>query len=174
MHAASGPGQVAARSLLAITLQAAKAADFKVLVWYRKTDSLGTFKFEIYDQRKGEYTPQVDDWIKNVQTNYPAYYVVVRDVDLKREKGATDLLRVGKVINRELVVAASLAGIAIGTGEANSRPTGHGIFGRAPAAGLSQDSGLTRSPSSVRLNRDYLNRSTTPYPIPVPILNRPR
>jgi hypothetical protein len=174
VRAASSPGEVAARSLLATALRAAKGPDFKVLVWYRKTDSLGTFKFEIYDLRKGEYTPQVDAWIKNVQTNYPAYYAAVRDVDLKREKGATDLLKVGKVINRELVVAASLAGIAIGSGEADSRPAGHGIFGRAPAAGFSQESGLTRSPSSARLNRDYLNRSTTAYPIPVPILNRPR
>ena len=98
-------------------------ADFKVLVWYRYNDSIGTFKYEIYDLRKGEYTAKVDDWVKEVQTKHPAYYAVVREVDLTREQGETDLLKVGSVISRELVVAAALAGIVIGS-ERDRLPAG--------------------------------------------------
>ena len=90
------------------------AADFKVLIWYHKSDALGTFKYQVYDVGKGEYTAKVDDWIKDIQTKYPAYFVVLRNVDLKREKGTTEMLKVGTVIQRELIVAASLAGIAWG------------------------------------------------------------
>ena len=109
-----GPGEAAARSSSRPGGQrVAGHADFKVAVWYRKKDALGTFKYQIYDIRKGEYTAKVDEWAKDVQAKYPGYYVVVRDVDLTREKGETDMLKVGSVIDREVVVAAGLAGIAI-------------------------------------------------------------
>jgi hypothetical protein len=165
---AFGPGEAAQRS------NARQRADYKVLIWYRKTDSLATFKYEIYDLRKGEYTVKVDDWIKDVRVKYPAYYVALRDVELAREKGKTELLKVGSVINRELAVAASLAGIAIGPGQSDSRPMGYGVFSGAPAAGSNRVSGLGRMPSARGVDRQYLNQSITPYPIPVPLLNRPR
>ena len=53
-------------------------------------------------------------WLKDVQTKYPAYVAFGRDVDLDREKGKTDLLKVGAVIKRELMVAAALSGVEIG------------------------------------------------------------
>jgi hypothetical protein len=163
-----GPGEAAQRS------NASHHADYKVLIWYRKTDSLGTFKYEIYDLRKGEYTAKVDDWMNDVRAKYPAYYVAVRDVDLAHEKGKTELLKVGSVIDRELAAAAGLAGIALGPGQTDSRPMGYGVFGGSPAVGSSRVSGPRRLPGSSGVDRDYLRRSTTPYPIPVPLLTRPR
>jgi hypothetical protein len=174
-RAAAGPGQAVAHSLLPTTAtRAAKAGDFKVLVWYRKDDSLRTFKYEIYDVRKGEYTPNVDEWIKNVQAKFPAYYVKVRDVDLKRENGETERLKVGSVVKRELFAAAALDGIVIGPGRIDSRPIGAGVFGGAPGAVSNQGSSLNRLPSSFRADRRYLNPTNSPYTVPVPILNRPR
>jgi hypothetical protein len=170
--AAEGPGEAAAHSRPETA--ASKAADFKVVVWYRKDDSLATFKYEIYDLRKGEYTPKVDEWIKNVQAKFPAYYVTVRNVDLKREKGETERLKVGSVVKRELFAAAALDGIVIGPGRIDSRPVGSGVFGGAPGAVSNQDSRLSRSPSASGVDRSYLNPTTSPYPVPVPILNRPR
>jgi hypothetical protein len=163
-----GPGEAAQRS------NASQRADFKVVVWYRQSDPLGTFKFEIYDVRKGEYTAEVDAWIKDVRARFPSHYVALRDVDLTREKGATDLLKVGKVIDREVAVAASRAGVVIGPGRIDSRPVGYGVFGGGPTASSSSNSGLSRSRTSVGVNRDYLKSSTSPSPIPVPILSRPR
>ncbi len=55
-------------------------------------------------------------WIKDIPAKYPAYIVLVRDVDLKREKGETEKLKVGSVIKRELVIAAALSGIIVGEG----------------------------------------------------------
>ena len=90
-----------------------------------------------------------------MQAKYPGYYVVVRDVDLTREKGETDLLKVGSVIDRELVVAAGLAGIAIGSGRRSEstsrlrtrrRQHEHQPPTDAPGSSRSTDAG----------NRDYL------------------
>ena len=68
-EAALGPGEAAARCAFASA--AGQSVDFKVVVWYRKSDPLGTFKYEIYDVRKGEYTPKVDEWVKDVQNEIP-------------------------------------------------------------------------------------------------------
>jgi hypothetical protein len=174
-QSAFGPGEAAGRSLPGRAVpQAARTADFKVLVWYRIADPVGTFKYEIYDVRKGEYTAKVDDWIKDVKTKYRGYYALVRDVDLKRETGETELLKVGSVISRELVVAASLAGIEIGSGRRGSRPPGFGVFGGAPSAGQNGGSRLNRLPGTPAGNRDYLQPSPTPFPVPVPFPHVPR
>jgi hypothetical protein len=175
-----GPGEAAGRRTA--------RADFKVLVWYRYNDSIGTFKYEIYDLRKGEYTAKVDDWVKDVQTKHPAYYAVVRDVDLTREQGETDFLKVGSVISRELVVAAARAGVVIGSERIpaaragvvigseriGSRPAGFGVFGASPADSSSPRSGSSRSPASSGGNRDYVKPSATPFPVPVPFPHVPR
>ena len=163
-----GPGEAAARA------RATKQIDFKVVVWYRQSDPLGTFKFEIYDVRKGEYTAAVDDWINDVRARFPSYYVSLRAVDLAREKGATDLLKVGKVIDREVAVAAARAGIVIGSGRIDLPPVGYGIFGAGTAAASSRTRGPSRSRARAGLDRGYLKPSTSPLAVPAPILNRPR
>lgn len=88
--------------------------DYKVVVWYRKSDPIDTFKYQSYDLRKNEYTPAVDDWVELMRTQYPNYEVVVRDVDISRETGPTEKRKVGSVIHRELLSAAAAQGIFVG------------------------------------------------------------
>ncbi len=97
---AFGPGEAAAKSQAASSGErpAGGNAEVKVLVWYRRADPLATFKYQVYDLRKGDYTRAVDAWIKDVQAKYPAYIAFIRDVDLSVEKGKSDSLKVGSVI----------------------------------------------------------------------------
>jgi hypothetical protein len=107
--------------------------DFVVLVWYRRNDPLGTFQHQVYDLRRGEYTEAVEAWIHDIRTKYPAYLVLVRPVDLSREAGQTEQLKVGSVIHRELLIAAAAAGVFVGQPlEISSGPSYSGQ-GRAPA-----------------------------------------
>jgi hypothetical protein len=151
--AAFGPGEAAARSH-------AVHADFKVLVWYRHADPLATFKYVVYDVRKGEYSPAAQAWLKDVQTNYPAYVAIGRDVYLDREKGETDLLKVGAVIKRELMVAAALSGVVIG---------GPGPILSGPShSSQNQTPGFNRPAAGISIDRSFLNPVSTPFPVPVP------
>jgi hypothetical protein len=144
-----------------------ESPDFKVVIWYRQNDPLGTFKYEVYDVRKGEYTSAVDAWVQNIEKRYTAYFVVVRGVDLKRERGETEQLKVGSVIQRELTVAAALAGVFVGGGP----PTG---FGFGTTQGLSRASGRAemRTPNrplgAAGIDRSYLNPLPIPFPVPIP------
>jgi hypothetical protein len=167
-----GPGEAAARSSSRPAGQrVAQHADFKVAVWYRKTDSLGTFKYQIYDVSKGEYTAKVDEWAKDVQSKYPGYYVAVRDVDLTREKGETDMLKVGSVIDRELTVAASFAGIDYRPGRRSEYDPFFGLGAGRQSTTTNRAPGLSQSPSR---DRDYLTPNPTPFPVPVPYPHLPR
>jgi hypothetical protein len=163
---AYGPGEAALHG-------ARTTADFKVLVWYSRSDPLGTFKYEVYDVRKGQFTPRVDSWIQDVRAKYPTYFVLVRDVDLHREKGASEMLKVGAVVQRELMVAASFAGIVIGEAPTLSRGAGAGIGLGSSSIGGGSGLQLNRAPRSIGVNRDFLNPVPTPFPMPVPFPRRP-
>jgi hypothetical protein len=168
---AAGPGEAAGHGVQ----RTAGPVDFKVLVWYRRADPVATFKYEIYDVRKGEYTSKVDDWIETVRTKYPGFYAVVRDVDLSREMGETELLRVGSVISRELNIAATSAGIVFGPRRVDPRPAGYGVFGTAPGASLGRAPGRVRgSVGSQGGDRDFLKPNPTSFPVPVPFPRIPR
>jgi hypothetical protein len=165
-----GPGEASAHS----SQRVGQRADFKVAIWYRKSDSLGTFKYQIYDMQKGEYTAKVDEWMKEVRTKYPGYYVVVQDVDLKREKGETDLLKVGSVIYRELIVAASFAGVEIGSRRSAPSSEFFGLGGGPQNTGSNRARGLNRMPGTPGRDRDYLKPAATQFPVPVPFPHLPR
>jgi hypothetical protein len=152
-NAAFGPGEAAARSKPG-------RADFKVLVWYRHADPLGTFKYVVYDVRKGEYSPAVDTWLQGVQTNYPAYVAFGRDVYLDRVQGKTEALKVGAVIKRELMVAAALSGVVIG---------GPGSILHGPSySSQNRTAGLNRQPGAIANDRSFLNPASTSFPVPIP------
>ncbi len=93
-----------------------KHADFKVVVWYRLDRPLDTFKYQVYDLRKGQYTAAVDAWIELMRTKYPGYYLAIRDVRLGHEQGDTEMLKVGAVVKRELMAVAALEGVVVGYG----------------------------------------------------------
>jgi hypothetical protein len=139
-------------------------ADYKVVIWYHQDRPLDTFKYQVYDVRKGEYTPAVDAWIELMRSKHPAYLVAVRDVDLSRQKGETESLKVGSVLMRELTAAASLEGIIVGgpIGGGLSRPfSPRPGFSTPPIAGQPSLPGIgpTRS----------VDLSPPPYTYPVPM-----
>jgi hypothetical protein len=137
-------------------------ADYVVLVWYRGDDALGTFQHQTYDVRKGEYTAAVDGWLKEMREKHPRYVVRVLPVDLDRERGATEQLRVGSVIHRELLLAAARSGVVLGAPmrigpgpSASQRPVPRmNVWTETPGAGGSTDI-------------NPVGR-TTPFPIPYP------
>lgn len=146
-------------------VHAADNPDFKVVVWYRRDDPLGTFKYEVYDVRKGEYTKPVDAWVRNIETKYPAYFVVVRGVDLKREHGDTEQLKVGSVVKRELMVAAAMSGVFLG----GALPTpASGLQGARLSTPTTTLGSSNRPLGSAGIDRSYLNPPPTPFPVPVP------
>jgi hypothetical protein len=144
----------------------AKTPDFKVLVWYRKSDPLGTFHYEVYDVRKGEYTKAVDAWLRNIEKNYPAYFVVARAVDLKQESGDTEQLKVGSVIKRELMVAAAMSGVFLAGG--GSLRLGPALESNRTPASVAGVRSLDRPLGSAGIDRSYLNPPATLFPVPVP------
>ena len=142
--------------------------DFKVITWFRRDQPLATFKYQIYDVRKGEYTPAVDAWLELMRTKHPAYEVTVRNVDLAREKGQTEMLKVGSVIKRELAAVAGLEGVFVGEGIASG-------LSRLPTftPGLGSSTarpGLFRpGPPGPRIDRSlYANPPSSGFPFPVP------
>src|SRR4051794_14611257 len=88
--------------LLAHAPQAA-GADFRVAYWFDRGRPLETFKFQPYDLRKKEFTPDVERWLRMMQDKYPGYEAYTRDVDLSRLKGGTDKLKVGSAITGEFL-----------------------------------------------------------------------
>jgi hypothetical protein len=166
-----GPGQATALPPAPHAAQdLARKADFKVLVWYRRNDPLGTFKYEIYDLRRGQNIREIDAWLAKMRTEYPAYVVIVHDVDLEREHGATESLKVGSVVQRELLIAAGMAGIVVGGGlnpGLGQRP-GLSATTSAPARSALRP---TRLPE---LDRSFLNPNPTSFPVPAPYPRLPR
>jgi hypothetical protein len=136
-------------------------ADFVVLVWYRRDDALATFQSHAYDVRKGEYTAAVEAWVRDTRAQYPTYLVLVRPVDLSREKGETEKLKVGSVIYRELLIAAAQAGVLPGA------PLN---IGPGPPVGPSRAPRIPRMPAP---DRSFLNPSPTTPSIPVYPRTRP-
>ena len=173
-----GLGEASARAL---SSSAGQSVQFKVVVWYLKSDPIGTFKYEVYDLRIGQYTPKVDEWVNDVQKKYPGYFVAVRAVDLHREKGDTEFLKVGSVIRRDLVVAAASVGITLESGAtAPIRPSTARIgrfleLGEGPRTAVSRrQQSLRGLPASPRNDRGYLTPVDRRFPVPVPFPHLPR
>ncbi|MGA7501537.1 MAG: hypothetical protein WBX00_32810 [Isosphaeraceae bacterium] len=180
MRCPSVPGRIA---LLAIACSTAGASgpqanlsdrpaatpgltDFKVVVWYRRAQPLDTFKYQVYDLRKGQYTPAVDVWIQLLRTKYPGYDVTIREVDLAREQGETESLKVGSVIKHELMAAAALEGIVIG-----DTVPGLQVRTIVPRTGLPAAQGMIGRPAPLGASfrgSNELNPPGPSFPVPVP------
>jgi hypothetical protein len=136
--------------------------DYVVLVWYLRDKPLDTFQSQTYDVRKGEYTPAVDAWVELMRSKHPRYLVRVHAVDLDRERGATEQLKVGSVIHRELLMAAAQSGVIL---DAPLR------IGPGPFTGPSQSPSVNRMPARPQTDRSFLNSSPTPS---IPVYPRTR
>ena len=134
-------------------------AEYMVLVWYRGDDALGTFEHQTYDVRKGEYTEAVTDWIRMMRKKYPRHVVRVLPVDLDRERGATEMLKVGSVIRGELLMAAAQSGVVLG---APIR------IGPGPYATQRPSSRPGVRPGSSRPSNLNPPGASMPFPIPYP------
>jgi hypothetical protein len=139
-----------------------EGVDYVVLVWYRRDDPLATFQYQTYDVRRGEYTGAVDDWIGLMRERYPRYLVRVHRVDLDRERGATEQLKVGSVVHRDLLMAAAESGVILGAPlrispgpSAAQRPSS-----RAPA--------WTETPGAGGASGINPPMGTSPFPVPYP------
>jgi hypothetical protein len=156
-----GPGEAAGSPRPGQAVQSRTTrGDFIVLIWYRRNDPLTTFQYQVYDVRKGEYTPAVDAWIQDVQSKYPAYLVLVRTVDLRSVPGRTESLKVGSVIHRELMVAAAQSGVLLG---------GRLEIGPGPSQlGQGQPPRANRIPGMIGVDRSFLNPSPLSFPVPMP------
>jgi hypothetical protein len=142
--------------------------DFKVITWFRRDQPLATFKYQVYDTRKGEYTPAVDAWLELMRTKHPGYEVTVRNVDLTCEKGQTEMLKVGSVIKRELAAVAGLEGVFVGDGIVpglNRLPA----YTTRPGTSTAPPGLFRPGPLGPRLDRSlYANPPSYGFPFPVP------
>ena len=156
-----GPGEAAARfnPPSSGSEPAQGHADFKVLVWYRRADPLATFKYQVYDLRKGEFTPAVDGLDQDRATRntrrIPPSYATSTSAS---RKGRPTMLKVGAVIKRELTVAAALSGVILGS-PINS--------GGRPFESL-RNSGSEHQPANrLRLERpEFLEPKSNSFPSP--------
>jgi hypothetical protein len=157
---ACGPGEAARGPGPGQSVEALPTgADFVVLIWYRRADPLGTFQYQMYDLRKHEYTAAVDDWLREMSTKFPGYVVEERAVDLGRERGETEKLKVGSVIHRELMIVAAQSGIILGPSVRT---------GSSPNAGPSPSARTTRPARPLQTDRSYLVPSGPSFPVPMP------
>jgi hypothetical protein len=136
--------------------------DYVVLIWYRRDDPLGTFQHQIYDVRKEEYTPAVDDWLEEMREKHPRYVVRVHRVDLDRERGATEKLKVGSVIHRELLVAAAQSGVVLGA-PMRIGPGPDAVRRQAPRTNV-----WTEKPGAGGTSDINPVTRTSPFPVPYP------
>lgn len=86
----------------------APPAEYKIVFWFVKRDPIDTFRHRVYDVRKGEYTPAVDQWLAMMAKQYPAYEAYVRDLHLV--PGQPEKAQVSQAITRELYVTAAYYG----------------------------------------------------------------
>jgi hypothetical protein len=79
-----------------------EAPDFKVAFWYQRRDPLNTFRYQIYDVRKGEYNPvAVAAWLDRMAHDFPGYKAYVNDVRVA--PGEEPRKKVASVINAEQI-----------------------------------------------------------------------
>ncbi len=135
-------------------------ADYVVVVWYRLDDPLDTFRYQSYNVQKREYTPAVDAWLDLLHQRFPHYEARALPVVLDLEKGATEKIKVGSVIRRELLLAAARSGVILG-GPFSTRPSlDTQTFRPFPSSKLPETPGAGGSTS--------INPVTPPMPFPMP------
>jgi hypothetical protein len=143
---------------------APRRVDYKVVVWYRRDRPIETFRHQVYDVRKGEYSRAVDDWINMMKAEYPGYLVYVREVDLDREFGPSEARKVGAVVHRELLAAAASIGVFVGP----LAPPVTGLHSYQPYEFRSTLRPVRVRPPYSRLF-PLFNQNPTPVGFPVPI-----
>lgn len=130
--------------------------DLRLVVWYDRARPLETFRYQVYDLRRHEFTPKVGAWVARVRASYPRYEVDTRDVVLARERGDTEKLRIGSAVIREFLVLGTAHGYDFG-GMTSGGAVPPGVPTR-PVRPLPRRPSHSTSPAS----------PTGPFPIPYP------
>jgi hypothetical protein len=161
---AESPDRVGAARPAVGDVDRGAAPDFKVVFWYDRRRPLDTFKYQVYDLRKSEFTPEVGRWLTLMKEKYPGYEAYAREVVLAREEGGTEKLKIGSAIIREFLVVGTEHGYDFG---------GYAGMGRFDPRDTSQPSRPSRVPSMSRPNRlpasPYLPpAASSPFPLPYP------
>ena len=144
--------------LILPALQAA-GGEIRIVYWFDKGRPLDTFKFQAYDLRKTEFTPDVERWLSATKAKFPAYEVYTRDVDLSRERGETDKLKIGSAIVREFLIVGDQHGYTFG-------PYSGPSVGRTEVVQPRQMRPITRS-GMPPLN-PVMPSTSSPFPFPYP------
>jgi hypothetical protein len=79
----------------------ARPADYAVVFWYARSDPMNSMRHQIYDVRKGQYTPAVVQWVETLPAKYPAYAAYVKEVRLDPESPASEKKQLATVILQE-------------------------------------------------------------------------
>jgi hypothetical protein len=148
--------EAAAQDRAAKDAKPAPHVDLKILFWYDKNHPLESFKHQVYDVRKGEYTPRVDAWPAMVTKQRPQYVAYVREIDFSRFRGASDNLKTGDAIIAEFLLVAFENDVDL-TGPPRS------YFGARRA-----EQGKRSIPGSAAAVFSAPGAGASPFPIPYP------
>lgn len=94
---------------------AAAGGDVVLVFWFVRMDPVRTFRYQAYDLRRGQYTPQVRAWLRMMADRYPSYEAYARTITLEHtsEKEASEAEQVKQAARRELMYVASYVGVPV-------------------------------------------------------------
>jgi hypothetical protein len=158
--------------------------DYRIAFWYRRADPLASMRHQVYDVRKGEYTPAVAGWLQTMHTTRPDYDAYVVDMRLDSQSADTPRKQLATRILAEYIARGGpYGGLGAGDGQGiygigglpslytpRFRPesqTGSGVSTYVRGYGFVSSPGANRIPSYAQPPGGY------PWPMPYPYV-RPR
>jgi hypothetical protein len=141
---------------------APRAPALQVLFWFARNDPIRTFSYRVYDPRKHQTRPDVEQWVRLVHEKYPSYEAYMRTIHLASAPGKTEEAQVVGAVSRELAVVAAYY-YNLDVAASLAQPSGFGASHRA----LRPLPPMFPSPGSgARPNPSYLAPSASPFPYP--------
>jgi hypothetical protein len=135
--------------------------DLEIVFWYEERRPLDTFRYQVYDVARGEFTPAVEAWLAQLRARYPRYTAYVRAVDLSREAADTRNHKIGSVIIQEFLAVGTEHGYDFG-GFVPGRPP------RAPAATARRPPPVVPPPAFRTIRSTVPAAAALPFPTPLP------
>lgn len=139
--------------------RAPTSPELRIAYWYDRRRPLQTFRHQVYDLRRKEYTPEVDRWLALVRERYPGYEAYVRDVSLAKLRGDTENHKIGAAVVDEFLFVGVQHGYDFGPVPGGPSRLGLSATGR-PGSPLQA---LPRVGST-----QPLSSPMPPFPVPIP------
>ena len=94
--------------------------DLKIAFWYDRSRPLETFRYQVYDLRKHEFSQSVIDWLELLEQRFPRYDAYIRNVRLSGGPEKAEKLEIGDAIVREFLVVGTahgydFSGVSVGS-----------------------------------------------------------